>query len=96
MMLERFDYLIKWYLRLIVIFWLSFIPFLYLFNIFAGMENLDYLIILDAFYEMYILLPFGYDQTFPAFPAKFLRFFFWSFWGITIVRWVISGRHFYQ
>jgi hypothetical protein len=25
-----------------------------------------------------------------------IRFFFWSFWILTISRWVLTGRHFYQ
>ena len=42
------------------------------------------------------MFTFGFEQTIPVEFVPFIRFFFWSFWIITISRWVISGRHFYQ
>ena len=95
-MTARLDFLTKWYLRLIAILWLSFVPFLYLVTFFAGNENITFGIFLSSLLEWAILLPFGFEQTIPEDFVPLIRFFFWSFWIITISRWVISGRHFYQ
>ena len=95
-MSARLDFLTKWYLRLVAIVWLSFVPLLYLITFLAGNENISFAIFLSSLFEWAILLPFGFEQTIPAEFVPFIRFFFWSFWIITISRWVISGRHFYQ
>tara|TARA_B100001115_G_C15576781_1_gene275362 strand:+ start:168 stop:455 length:288 start_codon:yes stop_codon:yes gene_type:complete len=95
-MLERLDFMTRWYLRLVAISWVFFVPILYLLSLLTGVENINFSIFLNSLFEWYILLPFGFDQTIPADFVSFLRFFFWSFWGITITRWVISGKHFYQ
>ena len=95
-MTARLDFLTKWYLRLIAIVWLSFVPLLYLITFLSGNENISFVIFLSSLFEWLILLPFGFEQTIPEEFVPFIRFFFWSFWIITITRWVISGRHFYQ
>ena len=95
-MTARLDFLTKWYLRLVAIIWLSFVPLLYLITFLAGNENISFAIFLSSLFEWAILLPFGFEQTIPVEFVPFIRFFFWSFWIITISRWVISGRHFYQ
>ena len=95
-MTARLDFLIKWHLRLIAIVWLSFVPLLYVTILLAGNENISIAIFLSSLFEWAILLPFGFEQTIPEEFVPFIRFFFWSFWIITISRWVISGRHFYQ
>ena len=41
-MTARLDFLIKWYLRLIAIVWLSFVPFLYLITFIDGNENISF------------------------------------------------------
>ena len=95
-MSARFDLLIKYYLRLVAIIWISFVPFLYLITFLSGAENISFVVFLNSLFEWAILLPFGFEQTIPTEFVPFIRFFFWSFWIITITRWVISGRHFYQ
>ena len=95
-MSARLDFLTRWYLRLIAIVWLSFVPFLYLITFLTGDENISLGIFLSSLFEWAILLPFGFEQNVPLEFVPFIRFFFWSFWIITITRWVISGRHFYQ
>ena len=95
-MTARLDFLTKWYLRLVAIAWLSFVPLLYLITFLSGNENISFVIFLSSLFEWLILLPFGFEQTIPEEFVPFLRFFFWSFWIITISRWVIIGRHFYQ
>ena len=95
-MTARLDFLTKWYLRLVAIAWLSFVPLLYLITFLSGNENISFVIFLSSLFEWVILLPFGFEQTIPEEFVPFIRFFFWSFWIITITRWVISGRHFYQ
>ena len=95
-MTARLDFLTKWYLRLVAIAWLSFVPLLYLITFLAGNENIAFAIFLSSLFEWVILLPFGLEQTIPVEFVPFIRFFFWSFWIISISRWVISGRHFYQ
>ena len=95
-MTARLDFLTKWYLRLVAIAWLSFVPLLYLITFLSGNENISFVIFLSSLFEWVILLPFGFEQTIPEEFVPFLRFFFWSFWIITISRWVIIGRHFYQ
>ena len=95
-MTARLDFLTKWYLRLVAIIWLSFVPLLYLITFLAGNENISFTIFLSSLFE-WAILPVSYiEQTIPAEFVPFIRFFFWSFWIITITRWVISGRHFYQ
>ena len=95
-MTARLDFLTNWYLRLVAILWLSFVPLLYQITILAGNENISYRIFLSSLFERAILLPFGFEQSIPGEFVPSIRFFFWSFWIITISRWVISGRHFYQ
>ena len=95
-MTARLDFLTKWYLRLVAIVWLSFVPLLYLITFLAGNENISFAIFLSSLFEWAILLPFGFEKTIPVEFVTSIRFFFCSFWIITISRWVISGRHFYQ
>ncbi len=95
-MSARLDFLTRWYLRLVAIVWLSFVPFLYLITFLSGNENISLDVFLSSLMEWAILLPFGFEQTVPEEFVPFIRFFFWSFWLITISRWVITGRHFYQ
>ena len=95
-MSARLDFLTRWYLRLVAIVWLSFVPFLYLITFLSGNENISLDVFLSSLIEWAILLPFGFEQTVPEEFVPFIRFFFWSFWLITISRWVITGRHFYQ
>ena len=95
-MSARLDFLTRWYLRLVAIVWLSFVPFLYLITFLSGNENISLDVFLSSLMEWAILLPLGFEQTVPEEFVPFIRFFFWSFWLITISRWVITGRHFYQ
>ena len=95
-MSERLDLLTKYYLRLVAAVWLGFVPFLYLISFMSGVENISLNVFFNSLFEWVILLPFGFEQTIPTEFVPFIRFFFWSFWIITVSRWVISGRHFYQ
>ena len=90
------DLLTKYYLRIVAVIWLSFVPFLYLVSFLSGTENLSFNIFLNSIFEWAILLPFGFDQNIPEAFVPLIRFFFWSFWILTISRWVLTGRHFYQ
>ncbi len=94
-MSERLDLLTKYYLRFIAVIWLSFVPFLYLISYMTGADiSLD--VFLGSLFEWVILLPFGFDKTIPEAFVSPIRFFFWSFWVLTVLRWVLTGRHFYQ
>ncbi|MFL2732194.1 MAG: hypothetical protein ACJ0E7_01905 [Gammaproteobacteria bacterium] len=95
-MLDRLDFLTKWYLRLVAIVWVSFVPFLYLMTFLFGAENISFIVFLNSLFEWAILLPFGFEQNIPEDFVPLIRFFFWSFWVLTVSRWVLSGRHFYQ
>ena len=95
-MTARLDLLTKYYLRIVAVIWLSFVPFLYLVSFLFGTEILSFNIFLNSIFEWAILLPFGFDQNIPEAFVPLIRFFFWSFWILTISRWVLTGRHFYQ
>lgn len=95
-MLDRLDFLTKWYLRLVAIVWVSFVPILYLMTFLFGAENISFIVFLNSLFEWAILLPFGFEQNIPEDFVPLIRFFFWSFWVLTVSRWVLSGRHFYQ
>ena len=95
-MSERLDSLIKYYLRIVAAIWLGFVPFLYLITYLTGAENISFIVFLNSLFECAILLPFGFEQNIPEDFVPLIRFFFWSFWVLTISRWVITGRHFYQ
>ena len=95
-MTARLDFLTKYYLRIVAVIWLSFVPFLYLVSFLSGTENLSFNIFLNSIFEWAILLPFGFDQNIPEAFVPLIRFFFWSFWILTVSRWVLTGRHFYQ
>jgi len=95
-MTARLDLLTKYYLRIVAVTWLSFVPFLYLVSFLFGTENLSFNIFLNSIFEWAILLPFGFDQNIPEAFVPLIRFFFWSFWILTVSRWVLTGRHFYQ
>ena len=75
-MTTRLDFLTKWYLRLIAIVWLSFVPLLYLITFLAGNENISFAIFLSSLFEWAILLPFGFEQTIPVEFVPLIRFFF--------------------
>ena len=95
-MLERLDLLTKYYLRTVAIVWISFVPFLYLITYLSGTENISFNIFLNSLFEWVVLLPFGFEQNVPQDFVPLIRFIFWSFWALTISRWVLTGRHFYQ
>ncbi len=95
-MYQRIDLLIKYYLRLVAAIWVGFVPFLYLITYLSGVENITFIVFLNSVFEWVILLPFGFEQNIPEDFVPFIRFFFWSFWALTISRWIITGRHFYQ
>tara|TARA_B100000003_G_C10827756_1_gene329636 strand:+ start:399 stop:686 length:288 start_codon:yes stop_codon:yes gene_type:complete len=95
-MSARLDLLIKYYLRLVAIIWVSFVPFLYLISFLTGAENISFIVFLNSLLEWVILLPFGFDQNIPEAFVPLIRFCFWSFWVLTVSRWVLTGRHFYQ
>ena len=95
-MTARLDLLTKYYLRIVAVIWLSFVPFLYLVSFLFGTEILSFNIFLNSIFEWAILLPFGFDQNIPVASVPLIRFFFWSFWILTVSRWVLTGRHFYQ
>ncbi len=95
-MLERIDFLIKWYLRLVALIWILFVPILYLTTHISGSEMTSLSIFFNAIFEWAFLVPFGYEQTVPEQFAPIIRLFYWSFWIVTVSRWIISGRHFYQ
>ncbi len=95
-MSERLDLLIKYYLRLVAAVWLGFVPFLYLISFMSGIENVSLNVFFNSLLEWVILLPFGFEQNIPEAFVPLIRIFFWSFWILTISRWVLTGRHFYQ
>ena len=95
-MSERLDLLTKLYLRLVAVIWLSFVPFLYLISFLFGTDNISFNVFLNSLFEWVILLPFGFDKNIPKDFVPLIQFFFWSFWILTITRWVITGKHFYQ
>lgn len=95
-MYQRIDLLIKYYLRFVAAIWIAFVPFLYLITYLSGAENISFIVFLNSLFEWAILLPFGFEQNIPDDFVPLIRFFFWSFWVLTISRWVITGRHFYQ
>ncbi len=95
-MSERLDLLIRNYLRLVAAVWVGFVPFLYLISFISGVENISLNVFFNSLFEWVILLPFGFEQNIPEDFVPLIRFFFWSFWVLTISRWVITGRHFYQ
>ena len=95
-MSERLDSLIKYYLRLVAAVWLGFVPFLYLISFMFGVENISINVFFNSLFEWAILLPFGLEQNVPEDYVSLIRFFFWSFWLLTISRWILTGRHFYQ
>ena len=95
-MYQRIDLLIKYYLRFVAAIWIGFVPFLYLITYLTGAENISFIVFLNSLFELAILLPFGFEQNIPEDFVPLIRFFFWSFWVLTISRWVITGRHFYQ
>ena len=95
-MSERLDSLIKYYLRLVAVIWLGFVPFLYLISFMSGVENISLNVFFNSLFEWAILLPFGFEQNIPEDFVPLIRFFFWSFWVLTISRWILTGRHFYQ
>ena len=90
-----FDFLIKWYLRTIALFWFG------LFLILVG-SNTDSF---EFFYRTIIwylfLLPFNLDLFVPALPNfvepnYIFQIVFWTWWGITGTRFYLTGKHFYQ
>tara|TARA_B100000073_G_scaffold182434_1_gene150860 strand:+ start:642 stop:929 length:288 start_codon:yes stop_codon:yes gene_type:complete len=95
-MYQRIDLLTKNYLRLVAAIWIGFVPVLYLITYMSGVENISFIVFLNSLFEWAILLPFGFEQNIPEDFVPLIRFFFWSFWVLTISRWVITGRHFYQ
>ena len=95
-MSERLDLLTKYYLRSTAAIWTGFVPFLYLISYMSGAENISFIVFLNSFFEWVILLPFGFEHSIPEDFVPLIRFFFWSFWVLTILRWVLTGRHFYQ
>ena len=95
-MYQRIDLLTKNYLRLVAAIWIGFVPVLYLITYISGVENISFIVFLNSLFEWAILLPFGFEQNIPEDFVPLIRFFFWSFWVLTISRWVITGRHFYQ
>lgn len=95
-MSERFDLLIKFYLRVIAIAWICFVPFLYLISYLSASQDISFTVFLSSLFEWLIMLPFGFETTVPSDFVPIIRFFFWSFWAITISRWIITGKHFYQ
>ena len=95
-MLGRIDFLIKWYLRLVALIWILFVPTLYFITFISGSQETTLNIFFNAAFEWAFLVPFGYEQNVPGQFAPVIRLFFWSFWIVTISRWVLTGRHFYQ
>ena len=88
------DFLVKWYLRLIALIWLS----LFLYNAFSNLDSFEY------FYRTIIwylfLLPFNLDllPAMPNFvePNYIFQIVFWTWWLITGTRFHFTGKHFYQ
>ena len=95
-MLQRLDFLTKFYIRTVAALWILFVPALYLISLFLGSENTSFNLFLNSLFEWTVLIPFGLEQSIPENIAPLIRFFFWSFWILTITRWVITGKHFYQ
>ena len=89
---ERIDLTIRVYLRIVA--------FLYIFQIiplsiglyFAGLEpgTTFWGVIYSMYIEVIIFETKGLGDL------TFLPYIFWSFWIITFLRWITTGKHFYQ
>ncbi len=99
---ERIDYTVKWYLRIVAgTYILMFIP-LVLQAVIYGYTSY----IAEELYEWYLMMPF-FDGSLDLgtnstgwitinFEYSFVPYIFWSFWLGTLIRWNITGKHFYQ
>lgn len=108
-MLERIDYTVKWYLRIVIgIYLLMFIPIFSnaFFWVAEGEGSIDALrwtgnelwkwfFRMPLFDYVLIILPFDLDIK-VNYDSYLVSYIFWSFWLGTLIRWNITGKHFYQ
>ena len=97
---ERIDYAVKWYLRIVIgSYLLMFIPM----TIVLLDETPEYLLL--HLKDWYLVMPFFsggfvFDKSYLFFIHYFnsspIPYIFWSFWIITFLRWITTGKHFWQ
>ena len=88
-MLERLDFLVKWFLRIIVGIYFLFLALIILIIPFT--EGLEQTFVI--FLTWIFIMPF--DAGVEGIP-DFYTYFFWIFWFATGTRWIITGKHFWQ
>lgn len=88
-MLERLDFLVKWFLRIIVGIYFLFLALIILIIPFT--EGLEQTFVI--FLKWIFIMPF--DAGVEGIP-DFYTYFFWIFWFATGTRWIITGKHFWQ
>ena len=98
-MLERIDYAVKWHLRIVIgSYLLFFIPM----TIISLDETPEYLLL--SLKDWYLVMPFfsggiRLDISNEIFSHYFntspIPYIFWSFWIITFLRWITTGKLFY-
>ena len=109
---ERIDYTVKWYLRIVAgTYLLMFIPITLhtLGSLFAypgAYENYQIAWYFEHLYEWYLTMPFFEGRLYFSpfrttyievyFNESLIPYIFWSFWLGTLIRWNITGKHFYQ
>ena len=106
---ERIDYTVKWYLRIVAgTYLLMFIPITLEVLIRAYNSALPFTLswLTEPLYEWYFLMPFfrGLLDISPFrtqwiyidFEYSFIPYIFWSFWLGTLIRWNLTGKHFWQ
>ena len=89
---ERIDLTIRVYLRIVA--------FLYIFQIIP--LSIGYFFyppvtgegLGEIIFALYVEMPFFEDRALG--DLTFLPYIFWSFWIITFLRWITTGKHFYQ
>ena len=94
-MLERIDILVKWFLRIIVGIYLLMLALIITITPFTrGLEETLLNIMIWVF-----IMPFNIGATMNGASENlpvFWTFGFWTFWVVTVTRWITTGKHFYQ
>jgi len=94
-MIERIDFLVKWFLRIIAGIYLLMLALIITITPFIqGLEET----LLNTMIWVFIM-PFdigarmnGGTENLPA----FWTYGFWTFWVVTLTRWITTGKHFWQ
>ena len=94
-MLERIDILVKWFLRIIVGIYLLMLALIITITPFTqGLEATLFNTMIWVF-----IMPFGLDvRMYSGIEnlSAFWTYGFWTFWVVTVTRWITTGKHFWQ